>query len=133
MANSVKIAPEALATTVQQILQEVPHTVETVVDKVADEVAKEAVNKLKGTSPKGQGKGGHYADAWAKKKDKAKKVTVYNKQYQLTHLLENGHEIVIHGHATGKQTKAIKHIKPVEEWVKTEFEEKLKEEIKKEL
>lgn len=127
--GKMTIGPEALASTVQQILQQVPHSVETAVDKVADKVAKEAVQKLKGTSPRGRGKGGHYADAWTKKKDKAKKVTVYNKQYQLTHLLENGHEIVIHGHATGKQTRAIKHIKPVEEWVQNEFEEELTKEI----
>ena len=74
-----------------------------------------------------------YADAWTKKKDKANKVTVYNKQYQLTHLLENGHAIVVHGHATGKSTAAIPHIKPVEEFCQTEFEAKIQEEIEAEL
>lgn len=133
MAKGITIEPEALASTIQQILQEIPHSVETAVDKAADETAKEAVQKLKATSPRGQGKGGHYADAWTKKKDKANKVTVYNKQYQLTHLLENGHEIVVHGHATGKSTAAIPHIKPVEEFCQTEFEAKIQEEIEAEL
>lgn len=131
--SSITIDSMSLQSEIQGILSEIPHSVETALDKAADKVSKEAIDKLKATSPRGVGKGGHYADSWTRKKDSAKKVTVHNKQYQLTHLLENGHEIVIHGHATGKQTRAIKHIKPVEEWVQDEFEKEVKEDIQEEL
>lgn len=131
--SNITIDATALQSEINGILSEIPHSVETALDKAADKVSKEAIQKLKGSSPRGAGKGGHYADAWTRKKDSAKKVTVHNKQYQLTHLLENGHEIVVHGHATGKRTRAIKHIKPVEEWVQEEFEKELKEDIQKEL
>lgn len=131
--SNITIDPLSLQSEINGILSEIPHNVETALDKAADKVSKEAIKRLKATSPVGAGKGGHYADGWTRKKDSAKKVVVHNKQYQLTHLLENGHEIVIHGHATGKSTRAIKHIKPVEEWVQDEFEKELKEDIQKEL
>lgn len=131
--SNITIDATALQSEINGILSEIPHSVETALDKAADKVSKEAIKRLKASSPRGAGKGGHYADGWTRKKDSTKKVTVHNKQYQLTHLLENGHEIVIHGHATGKHTRAIKHIKPVEEWVKEEFEKELKEDIQQEL
>ena len=114
------------------ILQTIPHTVETAVDEASDKVAKEAVKKLKATSPVGHGKkAGAYKKGWSVKKDKTGKRTVYNKQYQLTHLLENGHVKVLFGKATGGFVKGQPHIKPVEEWAQNEFPEECEKLISK--
>lgn len=114
---------------VNKILLDYVSDVDKVVYKAEEQVAKEAVKKLKATSPKNpRGKGKHYADDWgvdnASKKQYAKFV-IKNKQYQLTHLLENGHDIVSGGKKVG-YAKPQKHIKPVEEWVKSEVEERVK-------
>jgi len=96
-----------------------------------DKVAKECVQKLKNTSPK---KTGSYAKGWAVKRARSNKrgivdVTVHNKtDYQLTHLLENGH-VIRNGKGEYGRTNGIKHIAPVEEWAK----EALPEEIEREL
>ena len=77
-----------------------------------------------------------YGQTWTyaiEKKRLYTEVIIYNKQAWLPHLLENGHAIVVHGHATGKSTAAIPHIKPVEEFCQTEFEAKIQEEIEAEL
>ena len=53
---------------------------------------------------------------------------VKNKQYQLTHLLENGHDVVSHGKKVG-HVSGRPHIKPVEEWCKTEVEKRIRKEL----
>ena len=124
-----------LTAQVNKILQEYVGGVDAVVLEVEDKVAKEAVKKLKQTSPKAKHNGGHrhYADDW-KVDNKSKKYyahnIIYNKQYQLTHLLENGHDIVRGGRVVG-HVKAQKHIKPVEEWVKEEVAKEIEREIGK--
>ena len=96
-----------------------------------DKVAKQAVQKLKNTSPK---KSGSYAKGWAVKREKGRDgipiVTVHNKtDYQLTHLLENGHVI---RNAKGEfgRFNGIKHIAPVEEWANDEVVEEIERELK---
>lgn len=100
----------------EKILEQYSKEVKDVTDKSIEKVSKESVQKLKNTSPKRTGK---YARGWTKKKVKGRngidEVTVHNKQYQLTHLLENGH-IVRNSKGTYGRTNGIKHIKPVEEW-----------------
>ena len=49
-------------------------------------------------------------------------MTVYNEQYQLTHLLENGHDIIINGEVRGHAAAHV-HIAPVEAWAQDEFPE----------
>jgi hypothetical protein len=51
-------------------------------------------------------------------------------KYRLTHLLENGHRIVVHGVDTGKMTKPRKHIEPASEIAKKQFESDVTEIIK---
>lgn len=94
-----------------------------------DVVAKEAVSKLKSTSPR---KSGEYARGWGLKRERGtggiNTVTVKNRVYQLTHLLENGH-IVRNKKGTYGRAPGIKHIAPVEDWAKTELPEEIEREM----
>lgn len=86
------------------------------VDKIANTVVDEAVRELKTTSPKRHGK---YARNWRFKKNSKGSYVVYNAAptYRLTHLLEKGHIL-----KNGGRSKAIPHIKPVEEHAIESFE-----------
>lgn len=112
---SITIKPEQLQSTIQQMLHDIPQKVDNVIDEAAEKVSKEAVKTLRATSPKRPG-GGRYAKGWAVKNVGKQKV-IYNKtDYQLTHLLENGHDIVSHGRKVGHYG-GQKHIAPVEQEV----------------
>lgn len=110
---------------IDEILTEYAEKVKTTAEKDIKEVAKECVQKLKTTSPVGKGKqAGKYASGWASKKD-GDGVVVYNRtSYQLTHLLENGHNL-----RQGGRSPAIKHIKPVEEWANDELPKRIQEDL----
>lgn len=94
-----------------------------------DVVAKEAVSKLKSTSPR---KSGEYARGWGIKRERGtggiNTVTVKNRVYQLTHLLENGH-IVRNKKGEYGRAPGIKHIAPVEDWANTELPEEIEREM----
>lgn len=90
---------------------------EEVSGRIIEETAVETVRYLKANSPKGTRKSKSYAKTW--KADRNKhftgayrwSMTVYNdKNYRLTHLLENGHAKV-----NGGRTKAQPHIAPAAE------------------
>ena len=133
--SSTKIDSDALAKTV---LKELDNYSQEVVDMVKREikaVAKETVTELKTTSPKETSaqaklkkrngktkirKQGTYAKSWASKQVKNKKTqfstVVYSKspEYRLTHLLEFGHELVVHGKTVG-HVEGKPHIRPAEQ------------------
>ena len=92
-----------------------------------DDVAKESVKTLKQTSPKRKGK---YARGWTIKRQRGSNgvptITVHNKVYQLTHLLENGHRIVNKKGEWGR-VNGIKHIEPVEQWANNELPRRIEE------
>ena len=122
--------PLGMQAEIQQILRAYGSAMDLAVDKAAKECGKEAAAKLRQTSPKGHR--GTYAKGWAVKVDRAKSVTVYNKVYQLTHLLEHGHKTRYTSgkYGTKLQSKAIEHIKPVADEVADEFPEKINEYLK---
>lgn len=122
--------PANLAADIQQILREYGTAMELAVDKAAKECGKEAAKTLRQTSPRGHR--GAYAKGWAVKVLKSKEVVVYNKQYQLTHLLEHGHKTRYKNGQYGfkTETRAIEHIAPVADAVAEEFPEKINDYLK---
>lgn len=116
----------SVAIQMKEVLDEVNKEVEQSAKRNIQTVAKEAVQKLKNTSPR---KTGSYAKGWAVKKNGDMDVTVHNRtDYQLTHLLENGH-IIRNKKGTYGRTSGIKHIKPVEEWASDELPRRIIEDI----
>ena len=124
-----------------QILDQYSAEVRRATNEAADTVAKEAQRKLRSTSPRKTGK---YARGWSVKKERGSggiyTVTVYNKtDWQLTHLLENPHEIVNKDHAGNRRSYGVTtvgrgqivHIKPVEEWANEEFPEEIERKLEK--
>lgn len=123
MSNQT-IQVDQLSKEVYEILQQFEHGVETALDTASNEVAKKAVKKLKSASPVGRGTwGGHYAKKWKVTKVNGHLV-IYNEKYQLTHLLEYGHDLVSKGKVIG-HVSGQPHIKPVEEWVQEELPKEL--------
>ena len=109
------------------ILEEWKDTELDTLSKVLEDAGKAAVQELKSNSPT---KTGSYRKGWRVKKTEKKKgvieVTVYNKtDYQITHLLEHGHALVLGGRTLGR-VKAYPHIEPAEEHAINKAETELK-------
>jgi len=121
---------ESLTVQMSRILEEYSEDLQDATNDAIEKVAKEAVQKLKNTSPK---KTGDYARGWKVKREKGRgniaTLIVHNKEYQLTHLLENGH-IVRNKKGTYGRAPAIKHIKPVEEWANTELPQEIERQLR---
>ena len=117
---------EGFAVQVTKLLEEYNREVSDAMKEVLPDVAKEAANMVKTASP-GTGK---YAGGWRAKVKQSGfegvEAVVYNsKTPGLPHLLENGH-----AKRGGGRTAAIPHIKPAEEWVKTEAARRLEEALR---
>ena len=109
-----------------ELLDEVNKDIERSAKTNIQTVAKESVQKLKNTSP---AKSGSYAKGWGVKRQGDMDVIVHNRtDYQLTHLLENGH-VIRNKKGTYGRTHGIKHIKPVEEWAVDELPRRIIEDI----
>lgn len=106
-------------------LSEYSKEVEDMVDEIAREEVVEAVATLKATSPKRKGK---YAKNWRFKKNAKGSYVIHNggRTYRLTHLLENGHIL-----RDGGRSRALPHIKPVEEAIVASFEKRVREGLRK--
>ena len=116
------------------ILDDYENVVDEDAEKAFMDTAKEAVRQLRSTSPKRPG-GGKYARSWTQKKEKTygsiDTVIIHNaKHYQLTHLLENGHDIVRDGKRIG-HVNPKEHIAPVERWAEKALPEAVKRELLK--
>ena len=126
------IKPEELQKEVMKYLQEYKEDIDEDVIETADEVTKEAKEELKQTSPRGKGtRKNPYYRGWAVKLSK-RRTGVYHKviwnktNYQLTHLLEFGHAT-----RNGGRTRAIPHIRPVEEKYNVEFVDRIGKKIRR--
>lgn len=110
-------------TDLNQFLNDYVTSVDKNVDLAAQDTAKEAVKALKWTSPADSGS---YAKGWTYKKVNGRYI-VYNKtDYQLTHLLEYGHDVVAYGKKVG-HVAAKPHIKDVEDSLEGYMIKKLEE------
>ena len=102
---------------INEILNDYKDDIQQGISNIAQEVAKEDVNKLKNTTTTYKVRSGKYNKGWSVKTTRGMNsisCVVHNKdQYQLTHLLEYGHQIKRNGTKVG-DAKAYKHIEPVE-------------------
>lgn len=116
----------SVAAQMEELLDEINRDVEDSAKKNMSTVAKESAQKLKNTSPR---RSGSYAKGWSVKKQGDMDVVVHNRaDYQLTHLLENGH-VIRNKKGTYGRINGIKHIAPVEEWAVDELPRRIMEDI----
>lgn len=117
---------ESVTAQMKELLDEVNKDVEKSAKANIQRVAKESAQKLRNTSPV---KTGSYANGWGVKRQGEMDVIVHNRtDYQLTHLLENGH-VIRNKKGTYGRAPAHKHIKPVEEWAIDELPRRIIEDI----
>lgn len=126
----VRIKPEQLQSVIQQMLHDIPQKCDNAIDKAEATVSKKAVNQLKATSPVNEKstRSGTYAKGWTVKKTKGEAVIHNRINPGLTHLLENGHDILRNGQKVG-HAEAQEHIKDAADMV----EEEMVKEVEKEL
>ena len=123
-----------LVVQMNRILDDYSEEVVEVTQKAINKVCRKTVQTLKNTSPKRPG-GGRYASGWASKttdgvRGKIKGRVVYNRtDYQLTHLLENGH-VIANKWGTYGRTAPIKHIQPAEQEANIMLEEEVRKGLK---
>ena len=130
MSKNIKV--DELEDALKKYLDEYGENIEEGVKEATDTITKEAVKEIKETSPRSKKtRETPYYKGWTKQAGKQNKgkytVKIHNKtNYQLTHLLEFGHAT-----RNGKRTKAIPHIRPLEEKYSKLYEEKLTTVIKR--
>lgn len=129
---SKKVKPDDLQKAVMDYLIQYKEDIDEDVIETVDETTRKAKTELKETSPRGKGsRANPYYRGWAVKLSK-RKTGVYHKvvwnktNYQLTHLLEFGHAT-----RNGGRTRAIPHIRPVEEKYNVEFVDLLGKKIRR--
>lgn len=133
MSNSVK--PENLHKALTKYLEDYLEDIEEDVQVSTDTVIKEAKEELVQTSPRsGLARNTKYYKGWAiKNGGRTRKGRYYSKviwnktNYQLTHLLENGH----HTRDGTGWVEAQPHIGKVQEKYGAEFSDLLKQKIKR--
>lgn len=117
---------------INEILNEYSSDIQESVTEAAYKVAEDGKNKLKVKSPK---RTGDYRKGWRVDKRHGKgfvHATIYNAtNWQLTHLLENGHDWVGRdGQRKKDAAKPITHIKPIELECNQAFEKDVEQIIK---
>lgn len=128
MANNVSIKGGSL----QAQIMDAFDVTEAVVNQAAEDCSYKAAKKTKELLKGAPVNGTRYNSGWKIKKDKTEATVYQASQPGLTHLLENGHDIVVNGQKVG-HARAIPHIKPAEEIGKEYFEELIVEEIERRL
>ena len=126
------IKPDGLQKAVMNYLENYKENIDEDVIETVNEITKKARDELRQTSPRGKGtRSNPYYKGWAIKLSKRRNGTyhkvIWNKtNYQLTHLLEFGHVT-----RNGGRTKAIPHIRPIEQKYNVEFVDKLEKKIRR--
>lgn len=117
---------------VATVLQEYEESMTETVQRVTNDLAKQGLSKVKAASPvSGKSpKRSEYKSGWQKKVITNRfgaGAIIYNGKYPgLVHLLENGHAL-----RNGGRSTAFPHVAPVEEWMNSELQKRIKEAIQK--
>lgn len=129
---SKTIKADDLQKVVMDYLQNYKEDIDEEVVETVDQVIKKAREELRQTSPRrAKSRKDQYYKGWSVKLSK-RKTGVYHKviwnktNYQLTHLLEFGHAT-----RNGGRTRAIPHIRPVEQKYSVEFVDLLEQKIRR--
>ena len=121
-----------LSRAVAKVLDEYEESVIETVQRMTNELAKEGLSKVKAASPvSGKSpKRSAYKSGWSKKvitNRMGASAIIYNGKYPgLVHLLEKGHAL-----RNGGRSTAFPHVAPVEEWMNSELQKRIKEAIQK--
>ena len=123
---------ESISVQMEKIMDAYGDHVKNVWEVSVSRVSRESVQRLRNTSPK-RPKGGSYARGWSLKRVRTRAgvadVIVHNRtDYQLTHLLENGH-LIVNKKGTYGRTNPIKHIEPVKDWAENELPNEIEREL----
>ena len=136
-----KVKADALANEIMSLLQQYANDVTSDMKKDIDSVARATVMKIKEKAPvrkdskKKKYEPGSYRDSWRSTLQnensyrKSRIVYAGGHQYSLTHLLENGHRVVLKGRNAGNAPAKV-HIRPAEEWASNELEQRTIKRIK---
>lgn len=130
----MSISVDELAAAVMKELETYSQEAELATRRVVKDVAEECRQNIMNGAPSGSGENsGKYKRSWKKKlaysSATQERYVIYSSRYQLTHLLEHGHEKWLWGEYTAETVKGKPHIRPAE----ARAEEKLISAIKKEL
>ncbi len=119
---------------INDILNEYSKDIQEGIVEEAEKIAKESANELKNTKGTYKIHTGKYNRGWRVKTTKGYgyvESVVYNAtSYQLTHLLERGHNIVGRDGQKKGRARAFVHIKPVEERAIEKYERSVENIIK---
>jgi hypothetical protein len=128
---SERVSVDGVADAIVRNLQEYTAEITEGIKKAEDITANECRENLMADSPVGES--GKYAKGWevtvAFENPMEKRTVIHNKEYRLTHLLENGHPIIRGGRTIGK-AQAFPHIKKNEEKANADFEQRVEGVIK---
>ena len=118
---------DSFSTAILEVLENYSREVATEAKKCAEQVAEECRQEIAAKSPGN----GPYSQSWKVERtfytsDEAIFMVYNAKHYQLTHLLEYGHEKWLWGNYTGDRVKAFPHIRPAEEKAKQQLVERIK-------
>lgn len=121
---------DSLLKSMNSIIQSYITSVDVESNKIIKYCVQDAVKQLKENSPKDSG---DYAKNWSYKTRKVmynNVYVIYNKAptYRLTHLLENGHRIVVNGKKVG-DADPQPHIGDVEGWLENEIISRLADQL----
>ena len=121
-----------LQSEIGKIMDDISDSCNGAMEVATERAAKYSVKELKKfKTDKSHRATGKYSTGWTYAKRGSNKFTVHNKKYyRLTHLLENGHDIIRNGAKVG-YSEPIKHIKPVEEITEEAINQYLFEELNK--
>lgn len=116
---------DSLLSDINYVLSRYSKNVITSVDDACKDAAKEAAKLLKSSSPNNSSE---YSKGWKTKKSNGHWVVYQSKKPGLTHLLENGHDVVVNGKKVGR-APAHPHIAQAEKEVEEKLLAKIEEDI----